>query len=137
MRNGYFGIWLSIALVLSVGVGFNILGGIVLVLLYGRDIKGGAPSVIVLVNSFAQVLMMIGLPMLIVRSQEKDFFAGFFRPISSAAEKGSHDRSPLSLLRLYFLPLCMLVRCNFPDCWLSGFCLAGLLTGHAISESAP
>src|SRR5438874_8458010 len=74
MRNSYFGIARSIVLVVAVGVGFNMLGGLILVILYGVDIKGGSPSVLIIVNSLAQLIMMLGLPILIVRAQGKDFF---------------------------------------------------------------
>src|SRR6266542_2619289 len=77
MRNGYFGIFRSIALIAAVFVGFNSLGAIILVLIYGINIKGGSSSVIILVNSCAQILMMIALPMLIVRSEGKNFFESF------------------------------------------------------------
>src|SRR5947209_18121514 len=77
MRNSYFGIARSIALVLAVGLGFNVLGGIILVAIYGMDIKGGSPSVVIMANAVAQLLMMLGLPILIVRSQGKNFFESF------------------------------------------------------------
>ena len=44
MRNGYFGILRSIAIVVVVAVAFNLLGGLILAFLYGMDIKGGSPS---------------------------------------------------------------------------------------------
>src|SRR5947207_4647731 len=77
MRNGYFGIIRSIALVIIIGIGFNLLGGVILVLFYGMDIKGGSPSVIIIVNAIAQLLMMLGLPILISRSSGQNFFEAF------------------------------------------------------------
>src|SRR5437868_8970910 len=90
MRNGYFGIVRSIALAAGVALGFNVLGGLILVALYGTDIKNGSASVIILANGISQLLMMLGLPILIVKAQEKNFFSSFRLEGMSQTRLGVH-----------------------------------------------
>jgi membrane protease YdiL (CAAX protease family) len=149
MRNGYFGILRCIALVIGIGMGFNILGGLILVLFYGIDIKGGSASVIVIVNSVAQLLMMLGLPILIARSSDQDYFAAF------RLEGMSETRLPVHLIGIPIIFVGQIVGQGFASLWSIGLSqfpdiysplqsfqkqvedmMTGLTTAHSPSELA-
>ncbi|MDP4235438.1 MAG: CPBP family intramembrane metalloprotease [Bacteroidota bacterium] len=114
MRNGYFGIFRSIALVAMIALAFNLLGGVILVILYGVNIKAGSPSVIVLVNSVAQLLMMLGLPIIIARSAHQNYFAAF------RLEGMSETRLPVHLLAIPIVTLAQIVGQGLASLWMIG-----------------
>ncbi|MBS1903040.1 MAG: CPBP family intramembrane metalloprotease [Bacteroidetes bacterium] len=77
MRNGYFGIPRLILLVAAaVGV-FNVLGGVVLVALYGLNVQNADASVMVIVNAVSELLVMLAIPILLTRTTRKDPHAVF------------------------------------------------------------
>jgi len=112
MRNGYFGIGRSLAIVVVVTLAFNIVGGVILVSLYGIDIKGGSPSVIVLANSFAQILVMLGVPILIVRSSGHNFFEAY------RLEGMRETKLPVHLIGLPIIALAQIVGGAFASLWI-------------------
>jgi len=149
MRNGYFGIIRTIALVVGIGIGFNVLGGLILVLIYGADIKGGSPPVIIIANAVAQILMMIGVPILIVRSYGKDFFRSF------RLEGMSETRLPMHLIAIPIIIVTQVLAQAFSSLWIIGLSqfpalytaieefqkkiddiMSGLTTAHNPSELA-
>lgn len=77
MRNGYFGILRSIAIVVMIVLVFNMLGGIILVAFYGIDIKGAGAGMIVAINALAQLAVMFTVPILIVKNFGQDSQASF------------------------------------------------------------
>jgi membrane protease YdiL (CAAX protease family) len=147
MRNGYFGILRSIALVAMIGIAFNALGGIILVLFYGMNLKSGSPSVIILVNSIAQLLMMLGVPILIARASHQNFFEAF------RLEGMSETKLPVHLMGIPIIAvgqiagqglasLWMIGLSNFPDFYLAlqnfqktmDDMMSGLTTAHTPTE---
>ncbi len=114
MRNGYFGIIRSIALFFMVALAFNVLGGVILVLFYGINVQSGSPSVIILANSLAQILMMLGLPIIIARSSHQDFFATF------RLEGMSETRLPVHLIGIPIIILAQLAGQGFASLWMMG-----------------
>ena len=77
MRNGYFGIIRSIGIVIGITLIFNLVGEVILASIYGTHIKDGSPTVLIIVNSIAQIAMMLGVPILIVRAGGHNFFESF------------------------------------------------------------
>ncbi len=77
MRNGYFGILRSIAIMVMIVLGFNMLGGIILVAFYGINIQGAGAGMIVAINALAQLAVMFTVPILIVKNFEQDSQASF------------------------------------------------------------
>jgi membrane protease YdiL (CAAX protease family) len=149
MRNGYFGIPRSIAIVIGITIGFQVIGGVFLVLFNGIDIKSGSPSVIITVNSLAQLLMMLGLPILISRSMNHDFFETF------RLEGMSESRLALHLIGIPIIAvgqilggalasLWIMALSQFPDLYssLDSFqrqlneMMQGLTTAHSPAELA-
>lgn len=149
MQNGYFGVLLSIALVVVIASAFNILGGVILVLFYGLDIKGGSPTIIILVNSISQLLMMLFVPIIITRSVNQDFFSTF------RLEGMSETRVPVHLIGIPIIILGQIFGgavaslwqyslSQFPDLYskLETFqktiddMMSGLTTAHSPSELA-
>jgi membrane protease YdiL (CAAX protease family) len=149
MRNGYFGIFRCIALVVGIGIGFNLIGGLILLLLYGTDVKGGSPSIIVIVNAAAQLLMMLGLPILIARSTDQNYFTAF------RLEGMSESRLSLHLIGIPIIVVAQFVGEAFDALWKIGISqfpdlsqtlisfqkqiedmMSGLTTAHNPSELA-
>ena len=114
MRNGYFGIMRSIAIFVMIAVAFNLLGGIILVLFYGINIKGGSSSVIILANSFAQIVAMLGLPIIITRFSRQDFFAIF------RLEGMRETRLPVHLIGIPIIILAQVVGQGLASLWMMG-----------------
>jgi membrane protease YdiL (CAAX protease family) len=114
MRNGYFGILRSIALVIGIGIGFNVLGGLILVVIYGVNIKGGSPSVLILSNSVAQLLMMLGVPILIARSYGMDFFRSF------RLEGMGETRLPVHLIAIPIIIVTQVLAQSLSSLWMIG-----------------
>ncbi len=114
MRNGYFGISRSIAIVIGVAFAFNMLGGLILVLLYGIDIKGASSSVIIMVNSIAQIVMMLGVPILIVRMSGQNYFESF------RLEGMSETRLPVHLISIPIIAVGQFVGQGFASLWMMG-----------------
>jgi len=114
MRNGYFGILRSIAIVIGVTVGFNLIGGAILGILYGINIKGGSPQVIILVNSIGQLTMMLGLPILIVRSSGHNFFELF------RLEGMSETKLPMHLIAIPIITLGQIAGQGLASLWIMG-----------------
>lgn len=77
MRNGYFGILRSVLIVVAAVVLFQVLGGLVLVGVYGVDVQHAEASVMVAINALAELLVMIGIPLIVIRSSGKDLYASF------------------------------------------------------------
>ena len=67
MRNGYFGIWIAIALVAGIVVSFNLVGGLLIVAVYGGDMKKADPTGLLIINSASQLVIMLTVPILILR----------------------------------------------------------------------
>jgi membrane protease YdiL (CAAX protease family) len=114
MRNGYFGIFLSFAFVVGVAICFNLLGGMILVFLYGTDIKGGSASVIIIVNSIAQLLIMLGLPILISRASHQNFFEAF------RLEGMGETRLPIHLIVIPIIAVGQFVGEGLASLWMVG-----------------
>ena len=114
MRNGYFGILRSIAIVIMIAVAFNLLGDLILVLMYGVNIKGGSPSGIIIVNSFAQILMMLGIPILISRASHRNFFEAF------RLEGMSETRLPVHLIGIPIIAVGQFAGQGFASLWMIG-----------------
>ncbi len=92
MRNGYYGILRSIALVAIVVVGFNIVGAIISVIFFGLDVQGANSSILILINSIAQVGVMFTMPVVMLKSKGQDLYTGL-------RLEGIHD-TPLSAMLL-------------------------------------
>ncbi len=114
MRNGYFGIARSIALVVVIAFAFNMLGGAILVAFYGMNVKGGSPSVIIMANSVAQILMMLGIPILIVRASGHNFFEAF------RLEGMSETKLPIHLIGIPIIAVGQFVGQAFASLWMLG-----------------
>ena len=114
MRNGYFGIVRSIALVIGIAIAFNLIGGLILVCFYGSDIKGGSPTVIILVNSFAQILTMFGVPILISRSFHQNYFAAF------RLEGMMETKLPVHLMGIPIIVIGQFVGTGLASLWMTG-----------------
>lgn len=77
MRNGYFGIARCIAITVAVIILFNVIGGIFLFALYGINIEGGSPGIIIAINGLAQLSVMLTAPILIAKSLRQNLSAVF------------------------------------------------------------
>jgi membrane protease YdiL (CAAX protease family) len=77
MRNGYFGIARCIAITVAVIILFNVIGGVFLVALYGMNVEGGSPAVIIAVNGLAQLSVMLTAPILISKNMRQNLSAVF------------------------------------------------------------
>ncbi len=75
MRNGYFGIWVSLAIIAGIVVAFNLVGGVLVIALYGTDIKNADPTGLLLLNSLSQLAIMLTVPILILRAMQKDVWS--------------------------------------------------------------
>ncbi len=112
MRNGYFGILRSIAIVIGIGFAFNMLAGLILVLFNGTDIKEASPSVMIMANSFAQIVMMLGVPILIVRYSGHNFFESF------RLEGMSETRLPVHLIGIPIIAVGQFAGQGFVSLWM-------------------
>lgn len=72
MRNGYFGVWIGIAIVAGIVVSFNLLGGLLIVAIYGMDVKKADPTGLLIINSLSQLAIMLGAPILILRGMKQN-----------------------------------------------------------------
>jgi membrane protease YdiL (CAAX protease family) len=77
MRNGYFGIAASILLLIAVLLAFNLIGGLVVILIYGLDYKKADAEGLLLANATGQFLIMAGLPILFTLAMKKDIRQSF------------------------------------------------------------
>lgn len=67
MRNGYFTILVSLGICIAAIVGFNLLGGVIVLAIYGTDIKNADPTSLILINGLSQIVVLVGLPLLLCK----------------------------------------------------------------------
>lgn len=67
MRNGYFTILVSLGICIAAIVGFNLLGGVIVLAIYGTDIKNADPTGLILINGLSQIVVLVGLPLLLCK----------------------------------------------------------------------
>jgi membrane protease YdiL (CAAX protease family) len=67
MRNGYFTILVSLGICIAAIVGFNLLGGVIVLSIYGTDVKNADPAGVILINGLSQIIVFIGLPLLLCK----------------------------------------------------------------------
>jgi CAAX protease family protein len=72
MRNGYFGILLTLAIVLGVMVMFQVLGSLGVLMFYGIHEENWNPQGVLLINSVAQIVSMGGGAWLITASSRQN-----------------------------------------------------------------
>ena len=65
MRNVYFTILTSVAICISAIVGFNLLGAVIVIAVYGTDVKNADPTGLILINGFSQIIVLIGFPLML------------------------------------------------------------------------
>lgn len=67
MRNGYFTILTALSICVASIVGFNLLGGILVLSIYGLDTKNVDPTGLILCNGVSQLLVLIGIPYILTK----------------------------------------------------------------------
>jgi membrane protease YdiL (CAAX protease family) len=67
MRNGYFTTLVSLSICIAAIVGFNLLGGVITLAVYGMDVKNADPAGLILINGFSQIVVFIGMPLLLCK----------------------------------------------------------------------
>lgn len=72
MRNGYFTILASLCICITAIVGFNLLGAVIAIAVYGTDVKNADPTGLILINGFSQIVVLIGFPLILSKGLHID-----------------------------------------------------------------
>lgn len=67
MRNGYLSLLATLGVYIAAIVGFNLLGGVIVLAVYGIDVKNADPTGLILINGFSQIVVLIGLPLVLCK----------------------------------------------------------------------
>jgi membrane protease YdiL (CAAX protease family) len=102
MRNGYFGIGLTLAIVLGVMIMYQVLFGLGTVVFYGLNEENWNPQGVLLLNAVAQIIALGGGAWLVAASAKQDISTVFrLNPV--------HSRASASMY-LLILPLILVAQ---------------------------
>jgi membrane protease YdiL (CAAX protease family) len=77
VRNGYFGIWACIGILIAVVAGFNVVGALIIAIAYGTKATSAPGPILISVNAIAQLAVMLTAPIVIVKARRMNSDAIF------------------------------------------------------------